>query len=72
MNNIAFLRKFWKGKKVFLTGHTGFKGTWLTLLLEYLNIPVVGISLPPEKNSLYSLMERKNKITEKYKNRNKK
>jgi len=51
---------------ILVTGHTGFKGTWLTLLLEYLNIPVVGISLPPENNSLYSLMERENKITEKF------
>jgi len=51
---------------ILVTGHTGFKGTWLTLLLEYLNIPVVGISLPPEGNSLYSLMGRENKITEKF------
>lgn len=51
---------------ILVTGHTGFKGTWLTLLLEYLNIPVVGISLPPEDNSLYSLMERENKIAEKF------
>jgi len=51
---------------ILVTGHTGFKGTWLTLLLEYLNIHVVGISLPPENNSLYSLMERENKITEKF------
>jgi CDP-glucose 4,6-dehydratase len=51
---------------ILVTGHTGFKGTWLTLLLEYLNIPVVGISLPPENNSLYSLMGRENKITEKF------
>jgi len=51
---------------ILVTGHTGFKGTWLTLLLEYLNIPVVGISLPPEDNSLYSLMKRENKITEKF------
>lgn len=51
---------------ILVTGHTGFKGTWLTLLLEYLNIPVVGISLPPEDNSLYSLMKRENKIIEKF------
>ena len=51
---------------ILVTGHTGFKGTWLTLLLEYLNIPVVGISLPPEANSLYSLMKRENKIAEKF------
>jgi CDP-glucose 4,6-dehydratase len=36
-----------------LTGHTGFKGTWMTLLLEHLNVPVVGYSLPAEKDSLY-------------------
>jgi CDP-glucose 4,6-dehydratase len=36
-----------------LTGHTGFKGTWMTFLLEHLNVPVVGYSLPAEKDSLY-------------------
>jgi len=38
---------------VMVTGHTGFKGTWLTLLLEQLEISVVGYSLPPEKDSLF-------------------
>jgi CDP-glucose 4,6-dehydratase len=42
-----------------VTGHTGFKGTWLTLLLEQLKISVVGYSLPPEKDSLF---ERSNRI----------
>ena len=51
---------------ILVTGHTGFKGTWLTLLLETLGIRVVGISLPPESDSLYSLMARKNKIEEKF------
>jgi CDP-glucose 4,6-dehydratase len=51
---------------ILVTGHTGFKGTWLTLLLESLSIPVVGISLPPEPDSLYSLMDRENKIEEKF------
>ena len=49
---------------VLLTGHTGFKGTWMTLLLEFLQIPVVGISLSPKKDSLYSLLERKGAIPE--------
>lgn len=44
---------------IMITGHTGFKGTWLTFLLEYLGIPVVGYSLKPEKNSLY---ERANRL----------
>jgi CDP-glucose 4,6-dehydratase len=36
-----------------LTGHTGFKGTWMTFLLEHLEVPVIGYSLAAEKNSLY-------------------
>jgi CDP-glucose 4,6-dehydratase len=47
---------FWRGKKVFLTGHTGFKGAWLTLWLERLGAKVTGFSLPPETDpSLFSL-----------------
>jgi CDP-glucose 4,6-dehydratase len=38
---------FWKGKKVFLTGHTGFKGAWLSLWLHQLGAEVYGYSLPP-------------------------
>lgn len=40
-------RAFWKDKKVFLTGHTGFKGSWLSLWLQMLGAEVVGYSLPP-------------------------
>lgn len=47
-----------------LTGHTGFKGTWMTFLLEYLNVPVIGYSLPPEKDSLFSRAERTGAIPE--------
>jgi len=39
----------WQGKRVLVTGHTGFKGSWLTLLLKNLGAEVVGISLPPGK-----------------------
>lgn len=38
---------FWRGKRVLLTGHTGFKGGWLALWLQNLGAEVVGISLPP-------------------------
>jgi CDP-glucose 4,6-dehydratase len=38
---------FWAGKRVLLTGHTGFKGAWLALWLDRLGAEVVGISLPP-------------------------
>ena len=44
----------WRGKKVIVTGHTGFKGSWLTLILSKLGAQVYGISLPPtEPRSLY-------------------
>lgn len=49
---------------VLITGHTGFKGTWLTLLMETLGIEVHGMSLPPEKDSLYSRLGRQGKIVE--------
>lgn len=39
---------FWAGKRVLLTGHTGFKGTWLSIWLARLGASVTGISLPPE------------------------
>jgi CDP-glucose 4,6-dehydratase len=38
---------FWQGKKVFLTGHTGFKGGWLSLWLQTLGADVTGYALPP-------------------------
>jgi CDP-glucose 4,6-dehydratase len=49
---------------VMLTGHTGFKGTWMTLFLEYLGISVVGYSLPAEKESLFDRASRKGIIPE--------
>ena len=41
---------FWRGKKVFLTGHTGFKGSWLSLWLQQLGAQVTGYALPPPTN----------------------
>lgn len=40
-------RSFWRGKRVLVTGHSGFKGSWLTLWLARLGANVTGISLPP-------------------------
>lgn len=40
--------KFWRGRKVFLTGHTGFKGSWLSLWLQHLGAIVTGYSLPDD------------------------
>jgi len=53
-------------RPVLVTGHTGFKGTWLTLLLESQGIEVAGISLEPEPDSLYSKLERTERIHEKF------
>lgn len=39
---------FWQGKRVFLTGHTGFKGSWLAIWLGRLGAHVTGVSLAPE------------------------
>jgi CDP-glucose 4,6-dehydratase len=45
---------FWSGKRVFLTGHTGFKGSWLSIWLKELGVELHGYALaPPTKPSLY-------------------
>jgi CDP-glucose 4,6-dehydratase len=47
---------FWRGKRVFMTGHTGFKGSWLSLWLQRLGAQVTGYALPPPTNpSLFQL-----------------
>lgn len=49
---------FWKGKKVLLTGHSGFKGGWMTLWLARLGAQVHGLSLKPDTDpSLYELLK---------------
>jgi CDP-glucose 4,6-dehydratase len=48
--------KFWLNKRVFITGHTGFKGSWLTLWLLKMGAKVTGFSLePPTSQNLYEL-----------------
>ncbi|MDP3949878.1 CDP-glucose 4,6-dehydratase [Microbacterium sp.] len=44
----------WRGKRVLLTGHTGFKGTWLTRMLIRLGAEVHGFALDPEPNSMFT------------------
>lgn len=49
--------RFWAGKRVLLTGHTGFKGAWLAFWLERLGARVTGLALPPEAGpALYTLL----------------
>ena len=61
MNN--FDLSFYKGKKVLVTGHTGFKGTWLVSLLLSAGAQVTGYSLePPTDPSIFGLSGMKNQI----------
>lgn len=61
MRNVS--RKFWKGKKVLVTGHTGFKGSWLSFWLQTMGADVTGYALtPPTKPSLFELLKLKSKI----------
>ncbi|QWD33592.1 CDP-glucose 4,6-dehydratase [Polynucleobacter paneuropaeus] len=49
---------FWRGKRVLLTGHTGFKGAWLSLWLDQMGAEVFGVSLPPSGHpNLFELLE---------------
>src|SRR5438128_11047124 len=47
-------RSFWNGRRVLLTGHTGFKGSWLSLWLDALGADVTGYALdPPTRPNLF-------------------
>lgn len=55
--------KFWQNKKVLITGHTGFKGSWMSLWLQKSGAKVMGFSLPPStKPSLFELARVEKKI----------
>ena len=48
---------FWSSKKVFITGHTGFKGSWLTKILTDLGALVSGYSVTPDSTpNLFTLL----------------
>jgi len=50
MEGVALNPAFWEGKSVLLTGHTGFKGSWLSLWLQTMGARVVGYALAPPTN----------------------
>ena len=54
LENVGIKPAFWKGKRVLITGHTGFKGAWLSLWLQDLGALPVGYALdPPTKPNLF-------------------
>lgn len=57
---------FWKNKKVLITGHTGFKGSWLSIILNIFGANVFGYSLKPKKNSLFNEANVEKKIRKNY------
>ncbi len=56
-------KNIYKGKTVFVTGHTGFKGSWLSIWLENLGANVIGYSLPAPKQGLFNVLNLSKKIT---------
>jgi len=57
MSGIGLNPEFWNKRRVFVTGHTGFKGAWLSLWLHVLGAEVTGYALdPPTNPSLYELI----------------
>jgi len=58
VNMFGELKKYYSGKKIFLTGHTGFKGSWLLQILTMLGAKVKGYSLSPTyKDDLFNVIQ---------------
>ena len=58
LEGVVMTPAFWQGKKVLLTGHTGFKGSWLSLWLQALGARVTGSAVPvqmPQERGRYTL-----------------
>ena len=56
MENMVMNKKFWKDKRILITGHTGIKGSWLSLWLQNTAAYVIGYSLPaPTEPSLFEI-----------------
>lgn len=56
-------KNFWKNKRILITGHTGFKGSWLSIILKELGCKVYGYSLKPNKSQkLFNIFDIQNSI----------
>jgi CDP-glucose 4,6-dehydratase len=63
--NFKKLKNFWKGKKVFITGHTGFKGSWLSIILSLLGAEVIGYSLATNNKISFFKLAKLDKLIKK-------
>lgn len=66
MADLEEMKRFYKGKRVLVTGHTGFKGAWMCRLLLDLEAKVYGYALPPERESLYGLLDWEKQLISRY------
>lgn len=58
VEDLAIDRDFWAGRRVLVTGHTGFKGAWLAFLLNEMGADIAGLALPPTTTpSLFDLLD---------------
>ena len=63
MESMGLMKSFYKGKKVLITGHTGFKGSWLCSILLECGAEVCGIGLQPNTDpALFNLLDLENRI----------
>ena len=61
------LKKFYNNKKILITGHTGFKGSWLVHWLSRYNVKIMGISLGYNKKlSLFKFINKKKLIDKRF------
>jgi len=61
------LNKFYNKKKILITGHTGFKGSWLVHWLSRYNVKIMGIGLNPDNNlSLFNYLDKKKLIDKRF------
>jgi len=59
--------QFWKNKKILITGHTGFKGSWLCIYLHFLGAKIIGYALKPNENQkLFKILKIKKFIYKNY------
>jgi CDP-glucose 4,6-dehydratase len=63
MEGLVIMLEFYKNKRVLVTGHTGFKGSWLCKILSIAGADVIGVSLEPDSDlSLFNILDIKNDI----------